>query len=205
LAAPLLAPPAAAAPRRARGAPPPAAAALLPCLLSLLAASAAALAAPGAARAGAPLPPALCGAAARPAWAVTAGAALGWLSAACYASSRLSQLSRNRARRSAVGLSPAMFALAIAGNALYAASVALRLRAWRDAARAAPWLAGSLGVLCLDAVLVAQACAAAAGAAAEEAEAAAGEAEDGAARGAEACEGDGEGYAPPPLVAPPGS
>jgi hypothetical protein len=151
---------------------------LLPCLLAVAAAIAhphdAAPWRPGPLRSrGGPGPGgiALCGDASRPDWAADLGAALGWLSAACYASSRLSQLARNAARASAEGLSPAMFALAIAGNSLYAASVALRLRAVADAARAAPWLAGSLGVLCLDGVLVAQALRASAQARAAEREA----------------------------------
>jgi hypothetical protein len=189
------------APRRA--AKPPgfaATAVLLPCLLAVAAAVAhphahphdAAPWRPGPLRSrGGPGPGgiALCGDASRPEWAADLGAALGWLSAACYASSRVSQLARNAARASAEGLSPAMFALAIAGNSLYAASVALRLRGVADAARAAPWLAGSLGVLCLDGVLVAQALRAAA--AARAVVAAAGE----------ASEQEG-GYAPP---AAPGS
>ena len=102
-----------------------------------------------------------CGAARRPAWASRLGAAAGWASAAAYAGSRMSQLARNAARRSAAGLAPGMFALALGGNGAYAASVLLRARSAADVARAAPWLAGSLGVMCMDAVLLAQALAAA--------------------------------------------
>ena len=50
-----------------------------------------------------------------------------------------------------------MFALALAGNGFYASSVLLRARTPADVARAGPWLAGSLGVMCMDAVLLAQA------------------------------------------------
>jgi len=100
---------------------------------------------------------AFCGAARRPSWASQLGSAAGWLSALCYAASRCSQLLRNAQRRSAAGLAPAMFALALAGNGLYAASVLLRARGGADVRRAAPWLAGSLGVMAADAVLLAQA------------------------------------------------
>ncbi len=130
--------------------------ALLPVLLCV--ALAAAVEAGPRARGGpGPGAAAFCGAARRPGWASQVGVALGWVSAACYAGSRLSQLARNAARRSAAGLAPGMFALALAGNGFYASSVLLRARTPADVARAAPWLAGSLGVMCLDAVLLAQA------------------------------------------------
>jgi hypothetical protein len=143
-----------------------------------------------------PGPPSLCGASPRPPWATALGDTLGWASAAAYAASRVSQLRRNASRGAdgASGLSPAMFALAIAGNGLYAASVLLRLSGtFADVARAAPWLAGSLGVLALDGVIVRQARAAEARGAAAEAAADGDDGDDG---GAE----EGRGYAPPAAV-----
>jgi hypothetical protein len=201
--APLLPPAAPAAHGHARRAKPTlASAALLPCLFLCAALAAASPHDHGTpalhARGGpgpVPHPPSLCGAAPRPPWASALGDALGWASAAAYAASRVSQLRRNAARAAgAEGLAPAMFALAIAGNALYAASVLLRLNGtFADVARAAPWLAGSLGVLAMDAVIVGQARAAQKRAEAAEA---ADVDDDGDGGAAEA----GEGYAPPPAV-----
>ena len=91
------------------------------------------------------------------------GMLLGWLSAACYLASRVSQLRKNAARGEAggSGLAFTMFATAVLANGLYGTSVLLRLIASGgrpgDWAHAAPWLAGSLGVMLLDIVLSTQA------------------------------------------------
>ena len=91
------------------------------------------------------------------------GMALGWLSAACYLASRVSQLRKNAARGESggSGLAVTMFATAVLANGLYGTSVLLRLISSGgrpgDWAHAAPWLVGSLGVMMLDIVLATQA------------------------------------------------
>jgi hypothetical protein len=91
------------------------------------------------------------------------GMALGWLSAACYLASRVSQLRKNAARGESggTGLAFTMFATAVLANGLYGTSVLLRLISSGgrpgDWAHAAPWLVGSLGVMMLDIVLATQA------------------------------------------------
>lgn len=82
---------------------------------------------------------------------------LAWLSAASYVGSRLFQLRHSSGECGADGLSPLMFTTAVAANALYGASVALRTHSAAEAERAAPWLLGSWGVLCLDCVLAGRA------------------------------------------------
>ena len=79
------------------------------------------------------------------------------MSAAFYLGSRCSQLTKNWARRSVEGLAVSMFATAISANLLYGASVLARSHGPADFAAAAPWLAGSLGTVVLDCLILAQA------------------------------------------------
>ena len=111
---------------------------------------------------GGPDGPPLCGAGVRSVAEAWVGSSLAWGSALCYLSSRLSQLRKNTQRtEGAQGLSSAMFATAVVANGLYGVSVLLRLSGGAaDLRSAAPWLAGSLGVMVLDVVIAAQACAA---------------------------------------------
>ena len=104
----------------------------------------------------------LCGAGVRSVAEAWVGSSLAWGSALCYLGSRVSQLRKNTQRtEGAQGLSSAMFATAVVANGLYGVSVLLRLSGGAaDLRSAAPWLAGSLGVMVLDVVIAAQACAA---------------------------------------------
>jgi hypothetical protein len=100
-----------------------------------------------------------------------AGAALAWLSAVFYLSSRVSQLVKNirTARRaeagaagaSSEGLSPLMFGTAVLANTLYGTSVLLRVGTREDVGQAMvdalPWLFGSLGCCAMDVVIATQA------------------------------------------------
>jgi uncharacterized protein with PQ loop repeat len=94
--------------------------------------------------------------------------ALAWLSAACYLGSRVAQLRRNAAAKSAAdggagaeGLSMAMFLTAVLANTLYGTSVLLRAAVAPHLSEAlvaaAPWLMGSLGCCVLDFVICRQA------------------------------------------------
>ena len=97
-----------------------------------------------------------CGETFNPPWEKVLGRSIGYVSSAFYLGSRISQIVKNRARRSCEGLSAAMFAVAAAANSFYGASIVLRATSWRLALDSAPWLLGSLGTVALDATILAQ-------------------------------------------------
>ena len=97
-----------------------------------------------------------CGETFNPPWEKVLGRSIGYVSSAFYLGSRISQIVKNRARRSCEGLSVAMFAVAAAANSFYGASIVLRATSWRLALDSAPWLLGSLGTVALDATILAQ-------------------------------------------------
>ena len=81
---------------------------------------------------------------------------IGWTSSGFYLSSRLSQIWKNWCRKSAEGLSMAMFACAIAANLSYGLGIIIRSYHWEDVVSSAPWLLGSLGTVTLDMVIFLQ-------------------------------------------------
>lgn len=78
------------------------------------------------------------------------GAVLGWASSAFYLGSRCSQIYKNWRRKSAEGLSMAMFGCAIAANITYGMGVLLRTYKSSELMASAPWILGSLGTVSLD-------------------------------------------------------
>eukprot|EP00891_Asterochloris_glomerata_P000002 jgi/Astpho2/2/Aster-07461 len=92
----------------------------------------------------------------RPNWVVAVGTMIGWTSSGFYLSSRLSQIWKNWCRKSAEGLSMAMFACAIAANLSYGLGIIIRSYHWEDVVSSAPWLLGSLGTVTLDMVIFLQ-------------------------------------------------
>ena len=99
----------------------------------------------------------LCGSTNNPPWEVAFGRAVGYVSALFYLGSRVSQILKNRKRRSCEGLSTSMFATAAVANVLYGSAIIVRAN---DSPRAllesTPWLLGSLGTVALDSTILAQ-------------------------------------------------
>jgi uncharacterized protein with PQ loop repeat len=84
------------------------------------------------------------------------GTLLGWLSAVCYLGSRFPQLCENYRRKATEGLSPNYFLSAIFGNITYALSIFLEDASWPYIWKQFPWLAGSLGNLFFDFIMISQ-------------------------------------------------
>lgn len=78
------------------------------------------------------------------------GRFLGWGSSALYLGSRLSQLSKNKQRQSADGLSLGMVTCAVLANITYGTSIIMRGPSWDNLIGKAPWLLGSFGTVFLD-------------------------------------------------------
>ena len=99
----------------------------------------------------------LCGSTNNPPWEVAFGRAVGYVSALFYLGSRVSQILKNKKRRSCEGLSVSMFATAAVANVLYGSAIIVRAN---DSPRAllesTPWLLGSLGTVALDSTILAQ-------------------------------------------------
>ncbi|KAL9935627.1 hypothetical protein V8E36_005204 [Tilletia maclaganii] len=79
----------------------------------------------------------------------------GWLSALLYLTSRIPQIIKNR-KTYCEGLSMALFVFALGGNSTYVASILLRSLDRDYLLENASWLVGSLGVVFLDFVVLAQ-------------------------------------------------
>lgn len=92
----------------------------------------------------------------RPDWVRKAGTIIGWSSSGFYLGSRLSQIWKNHSRRSAEGLSLAMFACAISANVCYGLGILIRAYSWQVVWSSAPWILGSLGTVTLDLVIFTQ-------------------------------------------------
>lgn len=73
-----------------------------------------------------------------------------------YLGSRCSQIFKNFSRRSAEGLSLAMFGCAIAANITYGLGILLRTYSWHYLRASAPWILGSLGTVFLDVLIFCQ-------------------------------------------------
>eukprot|EP00669_Euglena_mutabilis_P011036 TRINITY_DN5715_c0_g1_i2.p1 TRINITY_DN5715_c0_g1~~TRINITY_DN5715_c0_g1_i2.p1 ORF type:complete len:215 (+),score=40.12 TRINITY_DN5715_c0_g1_i2:386-1030(+) len=84
------------------------------------------------------------------------GVYLGWVSGAVYLLSRLPQIWQNHTTKQVDDLSPYLFILAAVGNLTYAASILAVSLAPDWIRMQAPFLAGSLGTVAFDVVLLAQ-------------------------------------------------
>lgn len=84
------------------------------------------------------------------------GYGIGLLSTVCYTFSRIGQLFKNCTRKSTEGLSMMMFILAVFGNLTYGLSILVRDTDVEYILRHLPWIIGSLGVIFLDLILLAQ-------------------------------------------------
>ena len=74
-----------------------------------------------------------------------------------YLGSRVSQICKNISRRSAEGLSLAMFGCAICANITYGLGILLRTYSWHYLRASLPWILGSLGTVALDLCIFCQA------------------------------------------------
>lgn len=84
------------------------------------------------------------------------GSILGWLSAACYISSRMPQIITNFKRKRTEGLSIQFFWSAVLGNTTYALSIFLKDYHWSYIWQQFPWLLGSGGILFFDFTILIQ-------------------------------------------------
>lgn len=91
-----------------------------------------------------------------PPWQAALSASLGYVSGVLYLSSRISQIAKNRSRRSAEGLAPAMFTVAVIANTTFGSSLILRATSASELVTQIPWILGSLGTVLLDAVILTQ-------------------------------------------------
>ena len=99
----------------------------------------------------------LCGSTNNPAWEVAFGRAVGYVSALFYLGSRVSQILKNRKRKSCEGLSLSMFATAAVANVLYGLAIIVRAHGSLSLLlESTPWLLGSLGTVALDSTILAQ-------------------------------------------------
>lgn len=92
-----------------------------------------------------------------PLWTRDIGRLVGWISSALYLSSRISQLLKNRSRKSAEGLSLGMVGCAMMANITYGLAILMLTKSWGDLVGKAPWLVGSLGTVSLDFTMFIQA------------------------------------------------
>ena len=99
----------------------------------------------------------LCGSTNNPPWEVAFGRAVGYVSALFYLGSRVSQILKNKKRRSCEGLSVSMFATAAVANVLYGSAIVVRAKYSPSALlESTPWLLGSLGTVALDSTILFQ-------------------------------------------------
>ena len=98
----------------------------------------------------------LCGSTNNPKWEVSFGRAVGYVSALFYLGSRVSQILKNKSRRSVEGVSVLMFAVAAVANTLYGTAILVRADTFAELVQSVPWLLGSLGTVALDSTILAQ-------------------------------------------------
>ncbi|GAX78827.1 hypothetical protein CEUSTIGMA_g6264.t1 [Chlamydomonas eustigma] len=87
---------------------------------------------------------------------LVAGTVLGYMATVLYLGSRVSQLAKNLARKSADGLSLSMFCMTVGANLCTGSSILLRMSSLEALKSQLPWLCGTFGTVGLDVAIAMQ-------------------------------------------------